>query len=125
MTARRSAGPGPPQSWASDGNLVRLWPTPDGSYSLNVYGIAQIDAPQSDADQSVWTTEAQDLIAARSRFLLFRDVFRDTEGVQLAAQAEGEALRKLRQETRRRNRTPLRSTGDEPWAGRSFSILRG
>jgi hypothetical protein len=117
---------GLPTRWAADGERLRLWPIPDAAYALDIFGLAQIDAPAGDAETSVWTNEAYDLIAARTRFLLFRDVFRDVEGTQLAAQAEGEALSKLRSETRRRSSSPLRSTGDEPWAARaSFNSNTG
>jgi len=117
---------GQPTAWAENGDSVTLWPIPDSTYSLQVYGIAQIDAPTLDADDTVWTNEAYDLIAARTRFLLFRDAWRDNDGAQGAAQAEDEALTKLRRETRRRGVTPLRSTGDEPWSGcTTFNINRG
>ena len=116
---------GAPPRWAMDGDLIRISPIADGVYPLSVFGTAQIDPPENDTDESVWTTEAQDLIAARTRFLLFRDVFRDMDGTQLAAQAEGEALTRLRRETRRRGSMPLRSTGDEPWTGCRFDITRG
>lgn len=117
---------GQPTHWAENGGIIQLWPIPNATYSLSVYGVAQIDAPEADGDDTVWTNEAYDLIAARTRFLLYRDIWRDVEAVKLAAQAEGEALSRLRQETRRRGRTPLRSRGDEPWSARSsFNINRG
>jgi len=107
---------GRPSLWASSGDAIRLWPIPDAAYPIGMYGVARIDPPGSDGSANAWTTEAQDLIAARTRFLLFRDVLRDGEGAQLAAQAEGEAIDRLRRETRRRAVTPLRSTGDQPWS---------
>jgi hypothetical protein len=117
---------GQPSLWAEAGDIIQLWPIPDATYSLDVFGSAQIDAPTSDSDITVWTVEAYDLIAARTRFLLYRDVFRDVEGVQFAGQAEAEALSRLRRETRRRTVTPLRSNGDEPWAAAgTFNINRG
>lgn len=117
---------GQPSHWAENGGTIQLWPIPDATYSLSVHGIAQIDAPEADGDETAWTNEAYDLIAARVRFLLCRDIWRDMEGVQLAASAEGEALDRLRNETRRRGRTPLRSRGEEPWSSRSsFNINRG
>jgi hypothetical protein len=108
-------GFGAPARWAANGDNIQLWPVPDAAYPLDIFGLAQIDAPTADGQSTVWTNEAYDLIAARTRFLLFRDVFRDVEGTQLAAQAEGEAMTRLKRETRRRCVTPLRSTGDEPW----------
>lgn len=115
---------GQPSRWAENGDLIQLYPVPSAAYALSVYGIAQIDAPSYDGDETVWTNEAYDLIAARARFLLFRDVFRDVEGTKLAAQAEGEALSRLRKETRRRNVTPLRAS-DLPIARSPFDITQG
>ncbi len=117
---------GRPSHWAENGGIVRLWPIPDGSYSLSVYGIAQIDAPASDGDETAWTNEAYDLIAGRAKLILCRALWGNIEGAQLAASEEGEALARLRQETRRRGRTALRASGDEPWTARSsFNINRG
>lgn len=117
---------GQPTHWAENGDDIQLWPIPDAVYSLSVFGAAKVAAPTADADETVWTNEAYDLIAARVRFLLFRDVFRDVEGTQLAAQAESEALSKLRKETRRRSVTSLRSRGDEPWTARTrFNVNQG
>jgi len=117
---------GAPRKWASVDDRIHLWPIPDAVHPLTVAGTARLDAPADDEDESVWTTHAYDLIAARTRFLLFRDVLRDTEGTQLAAQAEGEALLRLRRETRRRDVTPLRSAGDEPWTAiTSFNVNTG
>jgi hypothetical protein len=116
---------GLPTHWAENEGAIQLWPIPDATYALSVFGLASTTLP-ADGASNIWTSEAVDLIAARTRFLLFRDVWRDMEGVQLAASAEGEALSRLRKETRRRGITPLRSTGDEPWSARSsFNINRG
>lgn len=116
---------GQPTHWAENEGLIQLWPIPDATYSLSVFGLASTGLP-ADGASNIWTSEAVDLIAARTRFLLFRDIWRDVEGVQLAASAEGEALSRLRKESRRRGITPLRSTGDEPWSARSsFNINRG
>jgi hypothetical protein len=116
---------GLPTRWAENEGAIQLWPIPDATYSLSVFGLASTALP-ADGASNIWTSEAVDLIAARTRFLLFRDIWRDVEGVQLAASAEGEALSRLRKETRRRGISPLRSTGDEPWSARSsFNINRG
>jgi hypothetical protein len=117
---------GRPRCWAEADGLVQLWPIPDAAYSLTVAGIAQIGPPAGEGEQNAWLEESYDLIAARVRMLLCRDVFRDTEGAQLAAQAEAEALDRLRRETRRRGVIPLRSPADGPWAGQaSFNVNMG
>lgn len=117
---------GRPSHWAENGGIIQLWPIPDGTYSLSAYGIAQIDAPASDGDETAWTNEAYDLIAGRVKLILCRALWGNIEGAQLAASEEGEALARLRQETRRRGRTALRASGDEPWSAHSsFNINRG
>ena len=115
---------GLPSHWAESAGTIQFWPVPDAVYSLKVTGIADLGVPDH-AESNKWTTEAADLIAARARFTLFRDVLRDIEGMQLAGQAEVEALSKLRRETRRRGRHPLRLRGDEPFHRQTSNINRG
>lgn len=116
---------GLPQYWAENESLIQLYPVPDAVYAIKIYGLASTALPD-DAASNIWTSEALDLICARAKFILYRDIWRDMEGVQLAASAEGEALSRLRKETRRRGIAPLRSRGDEPWSARSsFNINRG
>jgi len=97
---------GIPTRWAADGNNIRLWPAPDAVYSLAVYGVADLGTPVT---TNAWTTEALDLIDARVRFTLFRDILRDKDGAQFAKMAEEEALAGLNRESRRRRAVPARS----------------
>lgn len=97
-----------PDTYAYYNDNLKLYPVPDASYTLNVYGVYQIAAPSADADTNVWTTEAQDLIVGRVKFTLCRGVFRDAEGATLAAAETTEALARLQRETARRLETPLR-----------------
>lgn len=96
---------GAPQCYAFDGGDLRLFPTPDAVYPLGLYGIAQINAPAQDVDSNAWTTEAFALIAARVRFTLYRDVFRDPEGAEMAMGGLQEALTELKMQSERRLRT--------------------
>jgi hypothetical protein len=99
---------GTPTHWAEYAGGLYVWPTPGSSTALTLYGVRHIDAPTDDSDETVWTNEAYDLISAHSRFILYRDVFRDPEGAQLAKGAIDEALMRLRSETTRRSVAPLR-----------------
>ena len=101
------AGSGAPAAWAGNEGAIQLSPVPDGAYTLVVYGLASTGVPALDADANIWTTEAYDLIAARVRLTLLRDVLRDSEGAALAKLAEDEALARLRRETSRRGRTGM------------------
>lgn len=98
---------GYPTSYTYLDEALRLDPVPDAAYELTLYGIAQIDAPSADGDSSVWTNEAQALIAAQTRLTLYRDLIFDDGRAALAALAAQTHLAKLRRETDRRLRTRL------------------
>jgi hypothetical protein len=89
---------GQPWAYARDGAWLRFYPAPDAAYTVTVHGLYDLVPLAGDDDANAWTTEAQDLIAARARFLLLRDLFRDPEGAGLARSAEEEALAALRGE---------------------------
>ena len=117
-TLPESVSTGMPSRYAYYNDSLRFYLTPDAAYTLNIYGIAQIDAPSAGSDTSVWTNEASRLIRARTKQTLYRGVFRDTEGATLAAAEAQEELVRLKRETARRLVTPLRA----PRAGR-YSIF--
>ncbi len=85
------AASGQPTDYALSGSQIRLYPTPDQVFALAVIGVADLPALSTDASSNAWTNEASDLIAARTRMTLFRDVLRDPEGVGLAKDAIREA----------------------------------
>ena len=92
--------------------------------TLQFIGLKQIDAPVDDGDATTpWTNQAYDLISCRARMTLYRDQFRDAEGMQMAAAATSEALSRLKEETARRQETPLR--GPARYARRGFNIATG
>lgn len=99
---------GLPNSYAYYNDQLTLYPIPNAVYSLELTGIAQVDAPALDADTSIWTNEAKDLIVSRTKMTLYRDQFRDPEGTQMAIAATQEAYNKLKRETARRLETKLR-----------------
>jgi hypothetical protein len=113
------SGGGRPLLWAEEDGAIRLWPVPDAIYPLTVTGVAELGVPDG---ANEWTEAGCDLIAARVRMLLFRDTFRDLEGVQLAASAEEEALARLRRETRRRGRFEASTDPALRAAGRNGAI---
>lgn len=99
---------GVPNCYAYYNDKLTLSPIPNAVYTLAMTGLAQIAAPALDADTSVWTNEAQDLIVARTKMTLYRGQFRDTEGTQLAIAETQEIFNKLKRETARRLETKLR-----------------
>ncbi len=114
---------GAPTAYAEYGDLIWLYPIPDAVYALTFYGTEDIGVPAAAGDSNDWTQEGLELIVSRTKYLLYRDVWRDPEGAALAAEAEREALTKLRRETRKRMATPLRCT--EPWQPATFNIVTG
>lgn len=134
---------GQPRAYAYYNDSVKLWPAPDQAYTLQIIGIADLPLLTTGDDyqwsalspivafgddlsgQNAWTNEAQDLIAARARFTLMRDQFRDPEGAELAAGAAQEAYDRLKRETARRLVTPLRMRGDYPITRTGFNATCG
>lgn len=110
---------GVPQRYCYYNDQIRLYPVPDAVYTLQFTGIAQVAAPDDDADTSIWTNEAQDLIVAQTKLTLYRGQFRDPEGAQLANVEVQDALARLQRETAKRLETPLRS---RVRTGRGFDI---
>ena len=104
---------GSPTSYTYVDGDLRLFPIPNEAYALTVYGVAEVAAPTADADSSVWTNEAQALIAAHTRMTLMRDQFRDESGAALAANAVSMHLNRLRRgsDLRLRKRPVARLVG--------------
>ncbi len=115
---------GQPERYCCFNDQVRLWPIPDAAYLLRFAGLKRIDPPTDDADGTTpWTNAASDLIGARTRMTLYRDQFRDAEGVQMAMGAVQESLDRLKTQTARRLETTLR--GPAFYARTPFSIITG
>lgn len=99
---------GQPRRYSYYNDTVRLFPVPGGVYTLQIYGVAQIAAPATDAASNIWTTEAYDLITAQVKMTLCRGVLRDPDGAQLAIAEVQDSLARLERETATRLVTPLR-----------------
>lgn len=97
-----SPGVGEPYDYAVAGDNIRLYPTPSGAVELVVVGTFDLAALSTDGSSNAWTNEAADLIDARARMTLYRDVLRDTDGVALAKDAIRDAETDLNMKTIRR-----------------------
>lgn len=93
---------GQPTDYAVYGYQVRLYRMPNIAYPLNFIGIINLAPLVDGGDTNAWMNEAQDLIAARARYVLYRDQFRDQAGAALAQEATAEALGRLGHETTKR-----------------------
>lgn len=105
---------GTPTHYAEFGDGIYLYPTPSSILALTLFGTKNVAAPTLDADSTVWTNQAYDLINAHTRFTLYRDKFRDDEAKVAAQGAISEAFTRLKEETARRNDTPLRMPAHFP-----------
>ena len=88
------------------------------------FSTAGVAAPPStDGASNVWTTEARELIAARVRMLLYRDLWQDEANMLLAAKAEDDEFRRLMRQSARRAEAVLNT--DLPLSYPSVSITDG
>lgn len=93
---------GTPSDWCYYRQQVRLYPTPNGVYTMTAAYIQRLTALSADADTNAWMTDAEELIRLRAKMMLFRDVIRDEASFREAerlAPFEAEALRALQTET--------------------------
>ena len=94
---------GQPMDYAIRDGQLFIYPTPDQAYTLTVTGIYDEAALSADTDTNGWCTGMpQDLIVARAKFTIARDITIDDEMMRNARMAEVEALSRLRSETRRK-----------------------
>lgn len=114
---------GVPSHWAENEETIQLWPIPDGTYAISVYGLADIDAPAAGGDSNIWTTEAYNLILNAAKRILAEGPLQWPERVGSFLAAEDRALKALRRESRKRDRSPLRT--DLPLSRGAFNINRG
>lgn len=113
MADRQGADTGPGQpiefSW-EDGNF-KFWPIPDTAYTVNVTGLYDDTALADDADSSSWTDIGANLIIARAKYTICRDVTLDTEMMALAQMAERSERSRLFGETNARTSSGKVSAG--------------
>ena len=92
---------GQPADYTLYGQQLRIWPVPDQEYTLSLMGLARLgpNPLTADADTNAWMTDGAAIIRAQAKMLLYRDLLRDADGVQLAmdqlARATDAAKRKM------------------------------
>lgn len=91
---------GQPLDYAIRGTQARIYPEPNAVYVLTFTGVYDETALANDADTNGWCLGvAQDLIVARTKYLIARDILYDEEVMRNALLAERESLERLRGET--------------------------
>ena len=92
---------GQPADYTLYGAQLRIWPIPDQEYTLSLMGLARLSPnPLSDdSHTNAWMTEAEPLIRATAKMLLYRDILRDRDGaagaLELVKEAESMLKRKM------------------------------
>lgn len=90
-TAYGASMRGQPTHFAIYNQTFRVAPIPDNTYTLRVSSLIKLQTLINSSDSNGWMVDGEKLVRARAKRLLYRDVLRDMEGAQLAAQAEAEA----------------------------------
>lgn len=94
-------GSGVPDSFCVVNRQVRLVPTPNGSYKLNLTGTRLVDPPVDDADETPWSNEAHDLILHWAEGLLWTMFKGDERRGRLSFELAETARAMLRRRTSR------------------------
>lgn len=105
LLADNSAIRGEPASYTYFGQRVRLYPIPDSQvFTIRLQvGPYRLTALTSDADSNAWTIEAQDLITARAKYVLYKDTLKDAALAAEALNDYNDQLTALEGETSSRN----------------------
>lgn len=93
---------GQPTHYAYWGQQIRLYPVPDGIYSIRLSGLFKLPLLAGDADQNAWTKDAEDLIRYRAKSVLYSQYLRDDANAARAAALEARAHERLSATTARR-----------------------
>ena len=87
---------GQPCYFAKFSEGYRLFPIPDGVYTIRFTGHVRLGAPATDADTSAWVDEAYDLIASYAKRYLALHRLKDTALKAAMDVAVGEASASLK-----------------------------
>lgn len=85
---------GQPSEWTFYKDNLRFYPIPDSAYVIGL-SYHLILNPPSDSGSNAWTTHAFDLIRNRAEKILYRNVIKDINGVELASSGEQDELSRL------------------------------
>lgn len=100
-----NAETGEPFKYTRHGGRVRLYPTPNNTYTLTWSGLFEEGALSVSADTNDWMTHGELLIRHTARMTILRDYLRDTEGAALCVPAIKAAEEALDREHMRRSPT--------------------
>ena len=100
---------GQPIYWAPYLSTARIWPTPNTDYPLIWLTVADVapalvfgSVPDALNQSNSWTTDGQRMIVASAKLFLYRDVFKDPDGMAAAQSALDAAYSNLKGVSNRR-----------------------
>jgi len=107
LLADNSASRGEPYAYAYFGQRIRIYPIPDATpyiirLQLAPYRLAALTA---DNQSNAWTTEAEDMIFARAKYILAKDTLKDVSVATEALNDYMDQASALKAETSKRNGT--------------------
>lgn len=115
---------GEPRVFASFKEEIRLYPIPNGVYTVTLSYIYRLTALSADGDSNAWTTDAEELIRQGAKRRIALNYLESEEVAARFAVMEREAFAELQAENRRRwPNTVLRVPAMLP--PNSFNITRG
>lgn len=100
---------GEPTSWCYFAQSIRLYPVPNGVYSMRIQGQIRKAGPTDDNDTTynVWTYEAFELLRCYAKRQIAMHTLRDLEMVAIMNDAVKSQINDLLAETSKRNGTGI------------------
>lgn len=104
-----SAATGEPYCYTYFGKRIRLYPVPGATaYTIRLQlGPYRLTALSVDGDTNVWTEDAQDLIVARAKYILYMDTLKDAPLAAASLNDYNDQHSALMAETSKRNGTGI------------------
>lgn len=105
LQADNSASRGEPYAFTYFGQRIRLYPIPDSAtYTIRLQlGPYRLSAIVAEEDGNAWTTEAFDMVKARAKYILYKDILKDAALAAEALNDYNDEHNALKAETSRRN----------------------
>lgn len=82
MAAGQQHGPGKPNVFTYIDGQIMLWPIPIAVYTIRPHMHYSLATLSADTDSNAWTNDAEQLIRAHAKLLLYTNVIEDTDGMQ-------------------------------------------
>lgn len=109
--ASMTTSQGQPTAWSWYAQQIRMYPIPDNTYTVTISYLQRIDLQATDGGETVWTTQAENLIRACAEKILYRDHLQNPQMAAAAQSAEAAAYRRLMREAQQLDSGCLAASG--------------